>query len=64
MIMEQLVYSFTLEAIYKISSLIITVSNNVKPYFHQDRLGQLLSVDYFDGYLLTRNTMDPKFDQS
>lgn len=33
-------------------------------YLHQDRLGQLLSVDYLDRYLLTRNTVDPEFNQS
>lgn len=65
--MEQFVYSVTHLAIYKISNVIVTVSNNLNSvmlYLHQDRLRQLLSVDYFDGYLLTRNTMDPELDQS
>lgn len=33
-------------------------------YLHQDRLRQLLSVDYLDRYLLTRNTVDPELNQS
>lgn len=33
-------------------------------YLHEDRLRQLLSIDDFDRYLLTRNAVDPKLDES
>lgn len=67
--MEQFVYGIkkTPGYIYKISIAVVTVSNNLNDvvlYLHQDRLRQLLPVDYFDGYLLTRNTVDPELDQS
>lgn len=67
--MEQYVYSITHLSIYKISVTVVTESerdslDGVILYLHQHRLRQLLSVDYFDGYLLTRNTMDPQLNQS
>lgn len=65
--MEQFVDSIIHLAVYKISIVIVTVSNNLNIvilYLHQDWLRQLLSVDYFDRYLLTRNTVDPELDQS
>lgn len=50
-------------ATHKISIVIVGAAG-VLLYLHQDRLGQLFSVDYFDGDLLTCNTMDPQLDQS
>lgn len=62
--MDYFVHSVKQVTMYKISIVVNTMSISIILYLHQDRLRQLLSVDYFDCYLLTSNTMDPELDQS